>query len=87
MGTIHSCGPSQAVVISGGWCGAQAKKKVVVGDWGLAWWWVTDVQKINLSIFTLLPTCNEVLTSEGVPLTVTGVAQVRIDHSDILNRH
>jgi flotillin len=39
---------------------------------------VTDVQRISLEVMTLNPVCENVETSEGVPLTVTGVAQVKV---------
>merc|ERR1711981_1022553 len=43
-----------------------------------AWWLVTDVQKMSLEVMTLNPVCDNVETKQGVPLTVTGVAQVKI---------
>ena len=38
----------------------------------------TDVQRLSLEVMTLNPVCESVETSEGVPLTVTGVAQCKI---------
>ncbi|XP_052220505.1 flotillin-2-like isoform X2 [Dreissena polymorpha] len=61
----------------GGCCGA-AGRKFIVGGWGWSWWLVTDVQRISLEVMTLNPVCESVETSEGVPVTVTGVAQVKI---------
>ncbi|ELU07072.1 hypothetical protein CAPTEDRAFT_182829 [Capitella teleta] len=77
MGNIHTVGPNEALVISGGCCGAQSKK-TIIGGWGWAWCMVTDVQTISLEVMTLNPVCENVETSEGVPLTVTGVAQCKI---------
>lgn len=77
MGNIHTVGPNEALVISGGCCGAQ-NKTTIIGGWGWAWWLVTDVQRICLEVMTLNPVCESVETSEGVPLTVTGVAQVKV---------
>lgn len=77
MGNINTTGPNEAVVISGGCCGAQGKK-FVVGGWGWSWWFVTDVQRISLEVMTLNPQCESVETSEGVPVTVTGVAQCKV---------
>lgn len=77
MGNIHTVGPNQALVISGGCCGAE-QKRTIIGGWGWAWWMVTDVQRISLEVMTLNPVCESVETSEGVPLTVTGVAQVKV---------
>jgi len=51
---------------------------MVSGSWAWAWWLVTDVQKMSLEVMTLNPMCDNVETKQGVPLTVTGVAQVKI---------
>ncbi|XP_013384487.1 flotillin-2-like [Lingula anatina] len=77
MGNINTTGPNEALVISGGCCGAQ-EKRTIIGGWGWAWCLVTDVQKISLEVMTLNPICESVETSEGVPLTVTGVAQCKV---------
>jgi len=77
MGNINTVGPNEALVISGGCCGAQ-NRTTIIGGWGWAWWFVTDVQRISLEVMTLNPVCENVETSEGVPLTVTGVAQVKV---------
>jgi len=75
MGNIHTVGPNQALIVSGGCCGSTSKK-TVVGGWAWAWWLVTDVQRLSLEVMTLNPVCENVETAQGVPLTVTGVAQV-----------
>merc|ERR1712013_745478 len=77
MGNIHTVGPNQALIVSGGCCGSTSKK-TVVGGWAWAWWLVTDVQRLSLEGMTLNPVCENVETAQGVPLTVTGVAQVKI---------
>merc|ERR1712117_275011 len=77
MGNIHTCGPNECVVISGG-CFGSSGKNMVSGSWAWAWWLVTDVQKMSLEVMTLNPLCDNVETKQGVPLTVTGVAQVKI---------
>ena len=46
--------------------------------WAWAWWLLTDVQRCSLEVMTLNPVCENVETKQGVPLTVTGVAQVRM---------
>ncbi|XP_014676023.1 PREDICTED: flotillin-2-like [Priapulus caudatus] len=43
MGNIHTVGPNEALVVSGGCCGAD-KKIMVIGGWAWACWFVTDVQ-------------------------------------------
>lgn len=75
MGNIHTAGPNEAIVISGGLCGSG--KKYIQGSWGWAWWMVSDTEKLNLNIMTVKPKCASVETSKGVPLTVTGVAQLK----------
>ena len=77
MGSVHSCGPNQAVVISGS-CLKPDSKTTVVGNWGWSWWCVSHVQTISLALMTLEPFCKDILTAEGIPITVTGVAQVKI---------
>lgn len=64
-------------LISGGCCGS-TKKRTIVGGWAWAWWLVTDVQRLSLEVMTLNPMCEGVETAQGVPLTVTGVAQCKI---------
>jgi len=77
MGNIHTVGPNEALIVSGGCCGSTGKKKVI-GGYAWAWWFVTDTQKLSLEVMTLNPVCESVETSEGVPLTVTGVAQCKV---------
>uniref|UniRef100_A0A8C5BDZ3 Flotillin n=1 Tax=Gadus morhua TaxID=8049 RepID=A0A8C5BDZ3_GADMO len=54
----------------------------MVGGWAWAWCLISDTQRITLEIMTLQPRCEDVETAEGVAITVTGVAQVKImtDH-------
>jgi len=33
---------------------------------------------LTLEVLTIIPTCENVETTEGVPLTVTGVAQCKV---------
>lgn len=77
MGNIHTVGPNEALIVSGGCCGS-TKKRTIVGGWAWAWWLVTDVQRLSLEVMTLNPCCEMVETAQGVPLTVTGVAQCKI---------
>jgi len=85
MGNVYTTGPNEAMIISGGCCGSTSKN-TVVGGWAWAWWLVTDVQRLSLQVMTLNPVCENVETAQGVPLTVTGVAQVKImKNKDLLN--
>lgn len=76
MGNLHVVGPNEAVIVSGG-LKNKMKKKIVVGGWVWAWSGVSDVQKLSLNLMTLIPVCEGVETSHGVPLTVSGVAQCK----------
>lgn len=70
-------GPNEALVVSGGCCGSD-EKTYVVGGWSWAWWLLSDAQRLTLEIMTLQPRCEDVETAEGVAITVTGVAQVKV---------
>ncbi|XP_043573997.1 flotillin-2-like isoform X1 [Chiloscyllium plagiosum] len=63
--------------IKGGCCGSD-QKQYVIGGWAWAWWCVSQTQRMSLEIMTLQPKCEDVETAEGVALTVTGVAQVKV---------
>lgn len=65
------------IILIGGCCGS-TRKRTIVGGWAWAWWLVTDVQRLSLEVMTLNPMCENVETAQGVPLTVTGVAQCKI---------
>ncbi|XP_039270836.2 flotillin-2-like [Styela clava] len=77
MGNCHTVGPNEALVVSGGCCGGD-HKQYVIGGWAWAWCMVTEVQRLSLEVMTLNPVCENVETAQGVPLTVTGVAQVKV---------
>ncbi|CDQ59025.1 unnamed protein product [Oncorhynchus mykiss] len=81
MGSCLTVGPNEAVVVSGACCGSD-EKTYMVGGWAWAWWLITDIQRITLEIMTLQPKCEDVETAEGVAITVTGVAQIKVmtDH-------
>eukprot|EP00108_Taenia_solium_P006341 TsM_000711300 transcript=TsM_000711300 gene=TsM_000711300 len=79
MGNVETSGPNEALVLSGG-CFGSSNLNIVVGGWGWSWWCLTDVQRLSLSVMTLTPRCEDVETLEGVAVTVTGVAQVKVMH-------
>lgn len=59
---------------------------MVVGGWAWTWCGVTNVQRLKLEVMTLTPKCENVETSEGVPLTVTSIAQCKIaNDKDLLS--
>ncbi|EPQ14330.1 Flotillin-2 [Myotis brandtii] len=75
--TVHSSSPRKLIWPFWGCCGSDYKQ-YVFGGWAWAWWCISDTQRITLEIMTLQPRCEDVETAEGVALTVTGVAQVKI---------
>ncbi|XP_065188784.1 flotillin-2a-like [Sycon ciliatum] len=77
MGAIHTTGPNEALVLSGGCIGSQ-EKRMIVGGYGWSCLCFTDVQRLSLEVMTLNPKCEQVETAKGVALTVTGVAQVKV---------
>uniref|UniRef100_A0AAQ5ZUX2 Flotillin n=1 Tax=Amphiprion ocellaris TaxID=80972 RepID=A0AAQ5ZUX2_AMPOC len=77
MGNCLTVGPNEALVVSGGCCGSDIKT-YIVGGWSWAWWLISDAQRLSLEIMTLQPRCEDVETAEGVAITVTGVAQVKV---------
>lgn len=77
-GSCEQAGPEQVMVISGGCCCAKDKKRYIIGNCAWAWCWVTKVQWLNLGIMTILPSVTQCETSKGVPVSVTGVAQVKV---------
>ncbi|RWS22510.1 flotillin-2-like protein, partial [Leptotrombidium deliense] len=62
-------------IVSGG-CFSDSRK-FIVGGWAWAWKFVTDVQILSLEVMTLAPLCEDVETSQGVPLTVNAVVQCK----------
>lgn len=81
MGSVHSAGPNEAIVVS-----EARHQKQVVGGWVWAWW-SSDVQKLSLEPMTLDPVVRDVETTDDVPITVTGVSQVKImsDNAELLS--
>ncbi|KAI9579323.1 flotillin-2-like [Glossina fuscipes] len=80
MGAIHTSGPNEVIVISGGCCGRR-RVRTIVGGWTWAWWATNDVQYLYLNVMTVQPKCRHVETAEGVPLNVSGVAQCKFMRS------
>ena len=75
MVLFHTCGPNEAMVVSG-MC--HGKPSYISG--GRVWVWpkVQQIQRISLNTMTLEVVSPRVYTKLGVPISVTGIAQVRI---------
>ncbi len=72
MGFITG-GPNEAIVVSG--C-LHSRPLIVVGGWAFVIPCVQRVQRISLNIMTIKVSSPKVYTMHGVPLSVTGIAQV-----------
>ncbi|CAL4141116.1 unnamed protein product, partial [Meganyctiphanes norvegica] len=70
---IIICGPNEALVISG--C-CYNKPLLVPGGRAFVWPTIQQVQRISLNVMTLNVTSPRVYTAQGVPISVTGIAQV-----------
>ncbi len=70
---VATCGPNEAMVISGLFYG---RPGVIVGGRALVCPCVQLVQRIPLVTMTLKIDSPRVYTIQGVPISVTGVAQV-----------
>ncbi|XP_005174846.1 flotillin-1 isoform X1 [Musca domestica] len=70
-----TCGPNEALVVSG--C-CYMKPLLVPGGRAFVWPTIQQVQRISLNTMTLQVESPCVYTSQGVPISVTGIAQVKI---------
>ncbi len=71
---VVTCGPNEALVISGVFYGT--RPCIIVGGRAVVCPCVQRVQRIPLTTLTLIIDSPRVYTSQGVPISVTGVAQV-----------
>ena len=74
---IKTCGPSEALIISGVFHGDAPN--VVVGGRTVIFPGLQKVQVLPLNTHTLVVESTTVYTSQGVPISVTGIAQVKIN--------
>jgi flotillin len=85
------CGPNKVLIVSGG-----GKEKFISSDGvetetgfkihrggKFIWPYLQKVDLLSLEIMTLEVKGDNVYTQEGVPVTVDGVAQVKIDNDDV----
>ena len=74
---IVTCGPNEALVISG--VGYGDEPGIIVGGRAIVCPCLQTLQRIPLSTLTLIIESPRVYTSQGVAISVTGVAQVKIN--------
>ncbi|CAB4025621.1 Hypothetical predicted protein [Paramuricea clavata] len=73
---FETCGPNEAIVVSG-MCTGRGPKYVSGGRLFVLPF-VQKAQRLNLNTMTLSVDSPRVYTVEGVPISVTGIAQVKI---------
>ena len=76
---IITCGPNEAMIISGV---GHSPPTIISGGRCIVLPCVQKVQKLSLEVMTLLIDSKLVYTAQGVPISVTGVAQVKMTSSD-----
>ncbi|RMX37179.1 hypothetical protein pdam_00010670 [Pocillopora damicornis] len=72
---FETCGPNEAMVVSGV---CHRKSALVSGGRIFVWPFIQKLQKISLNTMTLNVESPRVYTRHGVPISVTGIAQVKI---------
>ena len=80
-GRYRKAGPNEAVVVFG-----RGKTTVVVGGGIFVWPFFYEVRRMSLEIMTIDVNVGEVYTDQGVPVTVDGVAQVKVGESEEMVR-
>eukprot|EP00127_Corallochytrium_limacisporum_P004983 Clim_evm6s196 gene=Clim_evmTU6s196 len=79
MGQVHTVGPNEALVLTGG-CMGHKGRRIIIGGWGWACAAVTDIQRISLETFTVYPDLTGVETAQGVQISVKAVAQCKFNN-------
>ena len=79
MAGFYTCGPNEALVISGL---GYDKPATIIGGRVFKLPFVQRIQRISLNTFTLNIVSPNVFTERGVAVTVEGVAQVKISTND-----
>lgn len=74
---FYTCGPDEAIIVSG-WC-YKIPRLLVGGGRAFVLPCCQISQRINLNIMSLTINSDKIYTKQGVPISVTGVAQVKIE--------
>ncbi|XP_071948100.1 flotillin-1-like isoform X1 [Antedon mediterranea] len=72
---FEACGPNEAIVVSG--C-CHTTPEMIVGGRAFVWPVIQQMQRLSLNTMTLSISTDNVYTRLGVPISVTGVAQVKV---------
>ena len=80
MGNFQTCGPNEAMVLSG--C-CQGSDNMIIG--GRTWVWAFDlqfVQRLPLNAITIEVHSDEVNSQAGVPVCAVGIAQIKVGSAE-----
>ena len=70
---IVTCGPNEAIIISGLF---HSPPTLIVGGRAFIIPYIHRVHKLQLNTMTLVLKAEKVYTNKGVPISITGIAQV-----------
>eukprot|EP00043_Microstomoeca_roanoka_P027290 m.14056 g.14056 ORF g.14056 m.14056 type:complete len:427 (+) comp7492_c0_seq1:213-1493(+) len=73
---FHTAGPNEALVVSGA---CLNRPRLVPGGRVFVWPVIQKVQRISLHLLSLAIESKKIYTKLGVPISVTGIAQVKIE--------
>merc|ERR1712013_389251 len=74
---FHTCGPNEALVVTG-CCYPAALPNVVIGGWTFVWPGIQQVQSLPLGIMCIDLFTEQGMTKHGVAVTVKGVANIKV---------
>lgn len=77
---FHTCGPNEALVVSG--C-CYERPQYIPGGRVYVWPCIQRIQRISLNTMTLQIVSEHVYTKHGVPVSVIGIAQVKIQGQNL----
>ncbi|XP_065068590.1 flotillin-1-like isoform X2 [Rhopilema esculentum] len=72
---FESCGPNEAMVVSGA---CRSRPLHIVGGRVFVWPKIQRVQRMDLNVMTLNVESVKVRTVQGIPITVTAIAEAKI---------
>jgi len=72
---FETCGPNEAMVVSGF---GHDRPLMIPGGRVWVWPYIQRLQRISLNVMTLQIYSRDVNTLKGVPISCTGIAQVKI---------
>ncbi|KAK3733550.1 hypothetical protein RRG08_011269 [Elysia crispata] len=82
---FETCGPNEVMIVSGF---GRSKPIFVCGGWVFVWPKLQRLQRLSLNVITLSVESLDVRTSDGIVISVKGLAQVKVfgDVPELLER-